>query len=216
MALLTIVPPAVEPVTLDELKEFMGVSADDNSEDRTIASLGIAARQWCEVHTQRRFITQRIRLLMDFFPGYVDMKLAGQKVSSPFVSGSNAVLVGIRYAITLPYPKVQSIETFTFLNANGTETSMFPDVDFIADLSAQPARLTPLFGKMWPVSRVVVNAVKIEYNCGYGDDPSSVPEGIKTAIKLLATHWKENRLPDESNIHRSVKAILSPFRDMRF
>lgn len=216
MALLTITPPAVEPVTVDELKEFMRIDSGDTSQDDLITSLGIAARQWCEVYTQRRFITQTMRLLMDYFPGYIDLKLSGQKVSSPFVSGSNAVLVGIRYAIVLPYPPVQSISVFQYQDANGDVTQMTAGTNYIADFSSQPARLTPPFGQMWPVARVVVNAVQVDYVSGYGADGSEVPEGIKTAIKLLATSWFEQRIPDQNNIPMAVKAVLGPFRDMRF
>jgi uncharacterized phiE125 gp8 family phage protein len=100
----------------------------------------------------------------------------------------------------------------TSISGGGTVTGK----NYVEDLLSQPARLTPVFGQMWPVARVVANAVQITYVCGYGDDPSAVPEGIKTGIKLLVNHWYENRLPDESNIPMMVRAALSPFRDLRF
>lgn len=215
MALVLVTPPAVEPVALSELKDFLRVDSGDTSNDAVITSLATAARTWCEVYTQRRFITQTWKLLMDFFPGYVDLRLAGQKVSSPFVSGSNAVLVGIRYAIVLPYPPVQSISAFQYLNANGTTTTMTSGTDYTQDLSSQPARLTPPFGSMWPVARVVPNAVEVDFVCGYGD-AIAVPDGIKTAIKLMTSYWYENRVPDDSNIPMAVKAVLGPYRDLRF
>jgi len=42
-----------------------------------------------------------------------------------------------------------------------------------------------------------------------------VPEMIKTAIKLLVDHWYENRTPVDADIPRAVKALLSPYRDLR-
>jgi hypothetical protein len=245
VGLLTIAPPLYEPVSLTELKDMLRLSPGDTSQDSVLNSLNTAARGWCEVLTQRRFVQQTIRLLMDFFPGYIDMKLVGQKVSSPFVSGSNAVLVGIRYAIVPPCPPVQSLQAFLYQNANGTVTSMIQGptniaavtntinqpigiqtsaphnlitgstvaitgnagltaiigqaqqpitiidgsnftlngtvgtgsgisatgaitgTNFIEDLLSQPARLTPIFGQMWPVARVVVNAIQIDYQVGY-------------------------------------------------
>lgn len=295
MALINVVPPAVEPVSLAELKEFLRVDSGDTSNDAVISSLAIAARSWAEVYTQRRFITQTWQLSMDFFPGYIDTKLAGQKVSAPFVAGPNAILVGIRYAMVLPFPPIQTIETFTYQNANGQVTSMstgpstiasvtnsigqpiqittaaphglltggsvtiagndslltwlngetteditilspttfllngtvgdgtsiagggtVTGYNYVLDLLSQPARLMPVFGQMWPVARVVANAVQIEYVCGYGDDETTIPEGIKTGIKLLTNYWYENRVPDESNIPMAVKAVLGPYRDLRF
>ncbi len=370
MALILISPPAVEPVSLSELKEFLKVDPDDTSQDNVLATLGMAARSWCEVFTARRFVQQTWRLYMDFFPGYIDMKIAGAKVSSPFVSGSNAILVGIRYAIQLPYPPVSSIAAFLYQNANGQVTSMIlgpltiggvtntlnqpisinttvphglptgatitiasnapllallggqasqvitvtdasdftlngtagtgtsiatagtvTGYNFVTDALSNPARLTPLFGQMWPVARVVVNAVSVDFVCGYAvpigpvtmgvgasvisgytsflatdvgrpisipgagvsgatlntviasvatgvgttrdasyngvtaatallvNTPSANPshwEMFKAGIKLLTAHWYENRVPDESSIPMSVKAVLWPARDLRF
>lgn len=166
MGLLTIVEPAIEPVTLAQAYGYLRETP--GADDLLVGSLITAARRWCEVYTQRRFITQTVRLLMDFFPGTVDMRLAGARVSSPFVSGSNAVLVGIRYAILLPYPPVSSIAQFVYQDANGNPQQLIPATNYIQDLASQPARLTPLFGQMWPVARVVVNAVFVDYICGYG------------------------------------------------
>jgi hypothetical protein len=167
MALILLNPPVVEPVSLAELKDFLQVDAGDTSQDDVILALEMAARAWAETYTSRRFVQQTWRLLMDFFPGYIDLKLAGQKVSSPFVSGSNAVLVGIRYAIVLPYPPVRSLVLFQYLDANGNVTVMNPATDFTADLQSNPARLTPPFGRMWPVARVVVNAIQVDFTMGY-------------------------------------------------
>lgn len=245
MGLNLLSPPIVEPVSLAELKEFLRIDQDDNSQDSTIAALAVAARAWAETFTGKRFVQQTWRLYMDFFPGYIDLKLAGAKVSSPFVSGSNAVLVGIRYAIALPYPPVTQLVAFNYQNANGQTTSMIlgseaiasvsnpsgqtitlttavphnlvtgagiiiagnapllallngqasqvvtvtgPETiilngtvgtgsaiagggtvtgyNFVQDLQSNPARLTPVFGQMWPVARVVVNAVQVDFQTG--------------------------------------------------
>lgn len=248
MGLLCINPPLLDPVTLPELKQFCRLDPGDSSQDNTINMLALDALSFCENFTARRFVRQDWRLLMDFFPGYIDLKLAGTKVSSPFVSGSNAVLVGIRYAIVLPYPPVQELLAFNYQNANGQTTSMItgpfdiasvsniisqpiqvvtvqphglqtgasitiagndallavlggqstevvtvfdPNTlvlngtigtgsaipgggevngfNFNQDLSSNPARLSPVFGQMWPVARVVLNAVSLDYRIGYAN-----------------------------------------------
>jgi hypothetical protein len=165
MGLLTLKEPEIEPVTVAQL---IGYGHLDPNEDQAFLGMLItSARQWCEAFCERAFMFQTKRLLMDFFPGYVDFKMAGQRVSSPFVSGSNAVLVGIRYAIVLPWPMVRELLTLQFQDANGAPVVMQPGVDFIADVDSQPARLTPPFGLMWPVARVIVNAVQVDYVTGY-------------------------------------------------
>lgn len=169
MALLTLIEPASEPVTRDEMKLFLRVDSDNAQDDALLDSLIVASRRWCEVYTQRRFVYQTIRLLMDFFPGTIDQRLAGQRVSSPFVSGQNSVLVGIRYAIALPYPPVRSIKLFQYQDANGGTIVLAPVTDYIQDLASQPARLLPTIARsFWPVARVIANAVQVDYVVGYG------------------------------------------------
>jgi hypothetical protein len=295
MALRLIAPPTVEPVPLSDLKAFLRVDDGDTSNDATISALALSAREWAEVYTRRRFVTQTWQLSMDYFPGQIDQRLTGQTFSSPFVSGANALLVGIRFGILLPFPPVQSISSFIYQNENGQISSMiqgpvtiaavsninaqplqlttstphnlqtgsavtlagnssllsflngqaFQNVtvldathfllngtvgdgttsisgggtatgyNYVQDLLSQPARLTPVFGQFWPIARVVTNAVQIQFICGYGDDDTTVPEGIKTAIKLLVNYWYENRIPDQSGIPMAVKASLGPYRDLR-
>lgn len=184
MALLTLVPPASEPVAFADVKQFARV--DYSTDDMLWASFIASARNWCEVYCQRRFVLQTMRLLMDYFPGYIDSKLAGQKVSSPFVSGANAVLVGIRYAIQLPYPRVRAVIKFQYQDANAVTQQMTVGGDsgqYAKDLSSQPARLTPPFGQMWPVAQVIPNAVQVDYATGYGGKFAGV--GLAQGAKLI-------------------------------
>lgn len=245
MALECISPPALEPVSLSELKEYLRMDAGDTSQDLTLQGLEEEAREQAETIAKKRFVQQQWRLLIDFFPGYIDQKLHGQKVSSPFVSGSNAILVGIRYAIVLPYPPIRSLDVFQYQNANGQVSSLIlgsftisavtnnsgqaigittssphglisgasvtiagnpallavlngqtqevitvtgpsdfllngtsgtgsviagggtiQGFNFQKDLDSQPARVAPVFGQMWPVARVVLNAIQLDFTVG--------------------------------------------------
>ena len=167
MALNLITPPTLDAVSLAEFKEQLRVDIGDTSQDNVLIGHLKAGQSFVEGFLNRKCMQQTWALLIDFFPGYIDLKLAGARVSSPFVSGSNAVLVGIRYAIVLEFPPVQSILNFEYQDANGNVTVMNPGTDYIIDIQSNPARLTPPFGKMWPVARVVVNAVQIQYTVGY-------------------------------------------------
>lgn len=213
MALVLTTPPAVEPVTIGDLR-LWGLP-DASESDQLLLGMALAARQWCETYTRRAFITQTWALYLDIFPGYIDQKLTGGAFSSPFASGSNPLLIGIRYAIILPLPPVQSIASFTYLNTNETPVTMNSGTDYIADFLSNPARVTPPFSQMWPVAQVIINAVKVQFVAGYGATGAAVPEGIKTAIKMLTTHWYRKRLPDDNDIPYSVKTLLAPYRDLR-
>ena len=185
MALLTIGQPGQEPVSVAQLKSYARIDAVDDS--AMLLAFITAAREWAEAFCERAFVFQTKRLLMDFFPGYVDFKLAGQRVSSPFVSGSNAVLVGIRYAIALPWPQVRQLVAFQYQDANGAVQPMTAGTNFTADLDSQPARLTPMFGQMWPVARVVPNAVQVDYVTGYW---GAITVGMTNGSAALTSAFK--------------------------
>jgi hypothetical protein len=286
VALVTIIEPQSEPVLLSEAKLFLRVDADNDQDDELITSLIAAARRWCEVYTRRRFLYQTVRLEMDFFPGYIIDGVGGgaSHFATTFLSGANAVLAGIRYAIQLPFPPVRGIAAFTYTDQNGTVTPVLSGTQYVADFDSQPARLMPPFGQFWPVAQVIGNAVRVDFITGYGgnitvsmtqgsavltanaaflatdvglaikvpgagannaalvttiasvdgsgvatlaasattavsDVPAyagkPVPDGIKTAIKLLVDHWYEGRTPADADIPRAVKAVLGPYRDLR-
>jgi hypothetical protein len=165
MALNLISAPRVEPVTLDELKAYLRVDSDDTSQNAVITGLAIAARAWAEVFTRKKFVQQTWRLTSDFFPGYIDTRLSGMW-TSPFVSGANALLAGIRYAFELPYGPVQSVSNFKYQDQNGNATSMVLGDDYVTDLLSNPARVMPPYSQIWPAARVVANAVQLDFVCG--------------------------------------------------
>lgn len=224
MALFVSTPPAVEPVSVADMHAFLRL--DTTMDDALLGGLITAAREWCEEYARRKFVNTGVTLETDYFPGYINQRIGNQTISSPFVSGANAVLVGLYYAMTLPFPPLVAIDSFTFQDSNGNTQTMVDGTALTSftpgtfyynlDKDSQPARLTPLFGQTWPIARVITNAVKIVYTAGYGPDAASVPATIQTAIKMLATHWYENRVPDDTNIPQSVKTLLSSSRDLRF
>lgn len=181
MGFLTIKPPAIEPVTVAQLITYGHL--DPNEDQSLLAMLIASAREWCEEFTKRAFIFQTKRLLFDFFPGAIDPALSGQTISSPFVVGSNPVMVGIQYAILLPWPLVREVAALRYQDANGETVTMEPGVDFRADLDSQPARLTPLFDNYWPVTQVITNAISVDYVTGYaGPVTVSVDEGSTALV----------------------------------
>jgi hypothetical protein len=173
MAFVCVAPPLIEPVSLSELKDMLRLDNSDTLQDDVLASLNTAARAYCETITQRKFVQQTWALYLDFFPGTMEQRFASAKISSPFVSGANALLAGIRYGIILPCPPVQQLNSFTFTAANGDTSDLMngstdpADWSFALDTLSQPARLMPLFGQFWPVAQVRPNAVSVTYTTGY-------------------------------------------------
>lgn len=172
--------PAVEPVTIDELKVLGRITT--NAEDSLIASLITAAREQAEAYTGRFFVTQKWRMLLDAFPGYIDQRLGGNIVTTPIAIGATSYMAGIRWAIVPAYGTVRSIDALSFISPNGTPITMTSGVDYTVDIVSVPARVCPPFGKFWPISRIQTNAVWLDWTAGYGG-PISI--GIEAGSKLV-------------------------------
>jgi uncharacterized phiE125 gp8 family phage protein len=59
-------PPALEPVTLDEARQFLKI--DGTAEDDLVSALVVAARLIVEAQSGRMLIQQRWRLVLDAWP----------------------------------------------------------------------------------------------------------------------------------------------------
>ena len=78
MKLECIVPPAKEPLTVAEAREYLRI--DDDIEDSLTESFIIAARMYCENYQKQAYYTQTLRLTVyaDEVPGY-DIELPRSK-----------------------------------------------------------------------------------------------------------------------------------------
>ena len=145
MTLALISPPAVEPVTLGDMKQHLRVSHD--SEDALIASLNKAAREELEQATGLALISQGWRLYLDCWPGTLTVLIhkapvialsavtiydaAGAPSPAP-LSGfvldrfSRPARVAVPDAITAPGKKLNGIE-IDFTAGFGTTGVDVPD-----------------------------------------------------------------------------------------
>jgi uncharacterized phiE125 gp8 family phage protein len=169
MPMQLITPPAGEPVSLAEAKLHLRVDFDDD--DSLIQVLISAARQAAETLTNRQLVTARWRMVLDSFPG---PSLMGVPAGQTFTLPGHAVL--------LPKSPVQSVVEIRYLDMAGAWQVM-PAANYTVDSVCEPARITPVFGQIWPIALPQIGAVSVIFDAGYGD-ASTVPEGIKTWIKL--------------------------------
>ena len=169
MPMQLITPPAGEPVSLAEAKLHLRVDFDDD--DSLIQVLISAARQAAETLTNRQLVTARWRMVLDSFPG---PSLMGVPAGQTFTLPGHAVL--------LPKSPVQSVVEIRYLDMAGAWQVMSA-ASYTVDSACEPARITPVFGQIWPIALPQIGAVSVIFDVGYGD-ASAVPEGIKTWIKL--------------------------------
>ncbi len=201
MQLLT--PPAGEPVSLDEAKLHLRV--DFNDDDGLIQMLISSARQAAETITNRQFITARWRMILDSFPG---PSLMGVLAGQPFTLPGHAILI--------PKSPVQSVVAINYLDMASVQQTM-PAANYTVDAACEPARITPIFGQIWPIPLPQISAVSVTFDVGYGD-ASAVPEGIKSWIKMrvasLYTYREEVVAPSRGRIEtlQFVDGLLDPYK----
>ena len=203
MPLQLVTPPAEEPVSLADAKLHLRVDFTDD--DALITSLIAAARQAAETLTGRQIVTARWKLVLDSFPG---PSLMGVPAGQPFSLPGHAIL--------LPRSPLQSVVAIQYLDMAGTQQTM-PATDYTVDAACEPARITPVFGKIWPISLPQIGAVSVTFDAGFGP-ASSVPEGIKSWIKLrigsLYAHREEVALINRGRIEALpfIDGLLDPFK----
>lgn len=166
MGLMQTVAPTKLPLTLDEAKAHLKVDFDD--EDALITSLIKSTRQMVEAYTMRQLITATFTLTLCDFPG-------GWGI------------------IELPRTPAQSISSITYYDGDGTSTTLSTDYyELVKNDTVAWAVLKP--GQSWPsVQSDKFEAVTVTFVAGYGDNPTSVPEPVRSAMLLLIGHLYEHR-----------------------
>lgn len=171
MSNVVVTAPTVEPVGVDEVRDHARISIHDD--DPLIALHIKAAREYVTESIQRALINTTYRLRMD---SWCDKRYADGEV------------------IRLPMGPVSSVSSVQYVDPAGTTTTLSAS-GYVVDTDSRIARLYPGYCLVWPPIRVQRQAVTVTYVAGYGATSASVPECIRRAICLLASHWYENREP---------------------
>ncbi|QYR20805.1 phage head-tail connector protein [Paenibacillus sp. sptzw28] len=178
-----ITQPAVEPVSLGDVKTQLRYDVDDTSPDAILTPLITAAREWSEGYLNRALITQTLELALDEWP--------------------------CENAIELPRPLLQSVTSLTYTDSDGATTT-WDAANYIVDDYSFVGRVVKKWGIAWPsVQLAVANGIKVRFVAGYGNDATAVPLKIRQAIILLVMHWFENGMCDAP---AAVVSLLSQER----
>lgn len=161
---------------------------EHSEEDTLIESYLKAARQYVEAALNRSLINTTWKETWDCFPAIMRPSLA----------------------------KVQSVTSIQYVDVDGTLQTLASS-RYQTDLDGEPARIWPAYTDYWPASRSDLNAVRLTYVVGYGASPTSVPECLKTAIRLLVGHWYENREPIVTGtiatpLGLTIESLIAPER----
>lgn len=147
--------PAIEPITLDELKTRLRITTCHF--DSELQDLLKSARTTIENETYRRLITQTVEMHLQDFPGtYGDIE--------------------IRLA------PIQSITHVKYYDQDDTLTTV-SSANYYTDLTSTPPRIVLEESQSWPVTQQArPNKVIVTMVAGYGATSASVPAAARLAI----------------------------------
>ncbi|MBB4041409.1 putative phiE125 gp8 family phage protein [Microvirga flocculans] len=179
--------PAVEPVTLAEMKAYLRVDDDDGAQDDLISGLIKAARLMVEAASRRILVEQRWRVVLDAWPA----------------NGT----------ILLPLSPLIAVDRITVADAAGTAAEIPPGT-FESDTLSDPPRLA-VSGAPQPGK--VRHGIAIELRAGFGATAEAVPASLRLAIRILVAHWFENRgdVTGEQILPPEALALVAPFQRAR-
>ncbi len=99
--------------------------------------------------------------------------------------------------ISLPMPPVASITHIKYTDTAGIEQTISPS-DYVLSQYGESRAVVPAYGKYWPSTQDIPNAVRIRFLCGYGATgqaagSAACPKAAKAAILLMVAWLFDNR-----------------------
>jgi uncharacterized phiE125 gp8 family phage protein len=178
MGLQIVTPPAAEPVTLENAKEFLSIEAADTTFDSLIDGFIGAAREQIEAVTGRSLAAQTYVLTLDEFSD----------------------------AIELPRGPVTAVEWVRFIDLDGAAQTI-ADSDYTVDLSSDPQWIVRNSSAQWPRTLDAINVVSIRYTAGYAALPGPLRTAILLMVgdmfafrETAAVGSAATRLPTSTQI----------------
>ncbi len=175
--------PAIEPVTLEELKFFARI--DTTYDDSILTNFIQSARESMENLLGRALIEQTISLQMDFWPS-VD--------------------------IELPRPPLISIDKVVVLDEDDAETT-YSASNYYIITNSTPGKIILKKDVTPPnTSDRYYGGHLIQYKAGYGDEAADIPRAIRDGILMWAAIMYEKRVIDTKNIPSDIANNLRIYK----
>ena len=197
-------PPAIEPVTLTELKASLRVTG--SAEDTILTQYITDARELVERITGRKLINQTITA---YYTGL------GENISGEWWSGTRIAHERILWGsqqVELEFAPVQSVTTLHAVESDNSNT-LIASTEYYLDNYDDDMR-----SKIKPVTVITAgsrneNNIKCVYVAGYGTTASSVPSALRRAVLVLAGSLYANRgdCGDQCQANCGATQMIQPF-----
>ncbi len=164
MAIEVVTAPMVEPLTTAEAKAHLRVDLSD--EDALIDAAVLAARVYVENNTRLKLITQTVKITRTGFQGAM---------------------------FRIPVFPVQEITQVQYKQSSDGALTTWGASNYQLVKSIKPYHLAPAYGLTWPTVRSDYDSVEVTVAAGFGDASTDIPGDILAAVKLMTSHFYENR-----------------------
>ena len=184
---ILIAGPAVEPVTLAEMRGYLRL--DDTAEDDIVNALIRTARQSVEAASGRLLIAQSWRVALDRWPD--------------------------DRAVSLPVSPLVAVDGIRVFNAGGLPAVVSPTL-YQADAASDPARIlidpaAPAPGRM--LQGIEID-VRVGYGAAADTVPAPLRHAIRFLVARWFENRGDGPDP-ESPLPSDVLALIAPFRRAR-
>lgn len=179
---IPVTPPAVEPVTLGEVKEHARI--EHNDDDASLA----------------RNIKTAVQDL-DGYGGILGRAIMEQTWRQPFRAWARTFY--------LPMPDARDV-SIAYIDQDGNEQTVDPALfEVVEGHTGSMVRL--LTGFTAPSLKTdILQPINVTFTCG-ATSPSDVDSRIKSAIAIIATHRDHDRLGEEG-MPAGVLSLIAPLR----
>jgi len=195
MPLKLITPPTVLPLHVADVRQHLKVDLtdDDNLIVNVYLPEAVAAAQ---METQRQLVSARYQYILDAFPG---PSLMGVPLNHAFSIPAHAV--------QMPISPVIQIVSIQYTAMDGSTQTM-PSTDYVIDQTCNPARITPVFGKIWPITLPQIGSVRITFDAGY------VAQFVvdSAADTVAISGWKTLSVGDTVRLSNSGGSLPDPLK----
>lgn len=123
--------------------------------------------------------------------------------------------------VIFPWAPLLAITSVKYYDQSTETLTTFASSKYTVDIGADPGRLWLNEDQDWPELQRRPSPIEILFTAGFGTKQSDVPETIRHAVVLLASHFFEENLPvvvgtTAAKIPFTIERLLAPERHLRF
>lgn len=183
----TITQPTMEPITLNELKQYLRITHDQ--EDVLLTNLIRTAREWLEQETHHILMQQRIR-------AHISFDLRNPKVR--LMNGNTAVLMTMG--------PLQAVHHVHSIMVDGQKLLLRRDQYQWSQNGKNNLLMTKVEDGV---------GMDIECTAGYGPNREDVPSFLRYQVLQCALHFYEHRDLEDVKMFAKMRECLGAHRQRR-